>query len=128
MRLMHIETVDFRLSEATNYILLLDRYPNLSKLGANDVVLLRSRSGDQLVFLHGFQYVSDGVKSPRIMLRSEKLRLMDKETWNPLMLSDYAEQVGIRLDGIRKFEAHLKEMVGSVLKEAVESLQIRKAA
>jgi hypothetical protein len=33
-----------------------------------------------------------------------------KSVWNPLMLKDYAEEQGIDLDGLKKFEEYYKKL------------------
>jgi hypothetical protein len=112
MRLRHIETVHFGSSEHTNYLKLCELHPRLKALADDDVVLLQSRRGDQLVFLHGFGEVqTNGDPKLRVQyLRSEKVRLTKKNSWSPLMLANYARAVGIRLDGILTFEQHLAKL------------------
>jgi hypothetical protein len=114
MLLRHIATCDFRANEQTNYLLEVKKYPGLAKLGENDVVLLRSMKGDQLVFIFGFRMVNDERgRHARRFLRSEKLRL-ERGRWNELMVANYAEQVGIKLDGLKKLEDHLEEIAKAV--------------
>lgn len=72
--------------------------------GKGYVVLLLSKSKDQMCFVHGFETFTDKNKSAvRRVLWSEKLRL-DRGTWNPLMLVNYAERVGLGLVGLKRFE------------------------
>jgi len=105
MRLRYIERADFRKSEQTNFVEVQRRQK--LELGAKDVVMLISTKGNQLVFVHGFDQYQNGVT--RQILRSERLRLTSG-TWNPLMLANYAESVGIKIDGIKRFEEHYKAL------------------
>ena len=114
MVLKHIETCDFRNSEQTNYLLLLKASPHLRALKSNEVVLLRSRSGDQLVFTNGFKYVGGGASGMLMYLESVRLRL-EKGSWSPLMIANYARQVGIILQGIKTLEEHIESVEAAVL-------------
>jgi hypothetical protein len=106
LRLRYIETVDFRASEHTNYLLAIRKYPYLAKLKPKDAVLLISRKRDQLIFVYGFG-ITTGLRGVRRYLRSERLRL-ENGSWDPLMLQNYAEEAGIFLEGIKTLEEHLK--------------------
>lgn len=126
MRLRHVATVDFRKSEATHYEDICERYPQLRKLGGNDVVLLRSSGGAQAVFVHGFDAIGEtreGVK--RVCLHSERARIVQGigGGWSAKMIADYAEQLGIQLEGMqtlkeeesqrqREHEQVLQEIMG----------------
>lgn len=112
MRLRHIATVDFCKGEHTHYGELIKSYPNLQHLGSKDVILLRSRVGNQLIFVLGFDYVNGASGGqPALMIESRRLRLTNGQSWNPLMLTDYAQRAGVRIEGIKKFELHIKEAV-----------------
>jgi len=103
MRLRLIERVDFRKSELSNY---LEHVKDKDKkLGKDDVALFISQSGNQLVFVYGFTDMDEKKK----VLRSERLRITGG-TWNPLMLQNYAERVGLHLDGLRRFEQHYRRL------------------
>lgn len=127
MRLRFIDTVGFRASEQTNYDSLVQRLPQAAKLGPNDVVLFISAGGNQLLFVHGFQKLTRG-KETFECLRSERLRLRHfggpkvkgrkasgrghaKAVWDPLMVADYAQAVGIKLDNLKLWEEHKREML-----------------
>lgn len=101
MRLAYIAEVDFRSSELHNFT----RIKDAPKLGPNDVVLLISLSRTQLCFVHGFTDLDEN----RRVLRSERLRLTSG-TWNPLMLVDYAERVGLKLEGLKRFNEYYKKL------------------
>jgi hypothetical protein len=106
LRLRYIDAVDFRASEMTNYMLALRKQPSLGRFKSNDAVLFLSKKRDQLIFVYGF-FMTNGEDGVRRFLRSERLRL-DGGTWDALMLQNYANDVGIRLEGIKTFEEHLK--------------------
>lgn len=105
MRLRHIERVDFRKSEMTNFDLVAKRMKLRLKKG--EAALLISNRGNQLVFVYGYGAVDD----EHVCLRSERLRLTSG-SWNPLMLANYAGQVGLQLEGIRRFEDHYRSLHG----------------
>jgi hypothetical protein len=113
MRLRHVATVDFRKSELSNYVDIVREHAQLSKLGKEDVVLFLSRGMDQVIFVHGFSEVH-GDKGKSLFIRSVRLRMIRGSTWNPLMIVNYAKQAGIQLKGLKTFEEHYKELVGSV--------------
>lgn len=128
MRLRFIDTVGFRASEQTNYEALVRRVPGAAKLGPNDVVLFISAGGNQLLFVHGFQKITHG-KETFECLRSERLRLRHfggpkvrgRETpersytrgavWDPLMVADYAQAVGIKLANLKLWSEHKRELL-----------------
>lgn len=92
---------DFRKNEATLYNEYLKKNP--APFG-DSVILFISLSRNQMVFVHGFEALADKSKHGiRRVLWSERLRL-DRGTWNPLMLVNYAERVGLHLVGLKRFE------------------------
>jgi len=111
MRLRAVLTADFRKNEMTNYVEACERFPQLKELGPHDVVAFHSQSGGQVVFVHGFLEVEPANGRTRRVLRSERVRLTDAHaSWSELMIADYAERVGIRLEGIKKFAEHMIEL------------------
>jgi hypothetical protein len=120
MRLRHVATVDFRRSELSNYEDVVREHAQLSKLGKDDVVLFLSRSRDQLIFVHGFSQVEGGT-GKSVFIRSVRLRMVRGASWNPLMVVNYAKQVGIQLKGLKTFEEHYKDLVGSVREKLFDS-------
>lgn len=111
MRLRLVQTVHFGKSELTNFLAVLAKHPEFTndksaaKLKADDVVLLVSMTGNQLVFLHGF----DTFEEKRV-LRSTRLRISGGASWNPLMLVNYAKEVGLNITGIKAFEDHVRAL------------------
>jgi hypothetical protein len=105
----------FNKSEATNYEELRSsrEYQKLFRtLGPEDVVALISKGQNQMVFLHGYDHLSNGHEwevlfSQRIRIKSGKGLC---KTFEPKMLGNYAHQVGIELIGIKLFEAYYKQL------------------
>lgn len=103
---------DFRKNEATLYKEWLKGSKNVEPTDADSVVLFLSRTQNQMVFVHGYDTLSTPYPKPkRTVLWSERLRL-DRGTWNPLMLVNYAELVGLHLVGLKRFEDFYKKLVG----------------
>jgi len=106
MRLKYIERADFRKSELTNFFALKRR-----SLKPGEVACLVSSTGLQIVFVYAPGHVHGGPEDPdREVLRSEKLRLTSGGRWNPMMLGNYAQQVGLDLEGIKLFEVHYERL------------------
>ena len=119
MRLRHIETTSFSYSEETMYAMVSKEYVHLASLGKNDVVLFRSSTGNQLMFVFGFSELTK--RRVERYLRSERLRLPKHREWDPMMLANYARDCGIELEGIKTFEQHLEaqdKIASKVVKKA----------
>ena len=98
---------DFRYSERTNYnnFTRMPQFPSM--LRANEAFLFVSKSGNQLVWLLNQQDINGKVKTVEVT-DSRRWRLTGG-TWNPLMVANYAKEVGIELIGIKTFEQHYNE-------------------
>lgn len=112
MRLKFIQHVDFRKSEKTNF-LMLQKAGSLPNLGKNDVILLVSKSENQAVFVYNIDNfnvrVSRRGKEKTINIcRSERFRI-EGCRWDPRMISFYADKVGIKIDGLKRYEWYLKD-------------------
>jgi len=130
MRLKYIAQVDFRKSEETNFLehhvqKRGRKFFKRSALKPGEVACLIASSGKQIVFVYnpGLVAENDGLDE-RSVLHSERLRLTNGGRWNPLMLGNYASQVGIQLEGIRLFEQHFEEMK----RERIRQRQLRQAS
>lgn len=108
MKLKYIDSVSFRQSEWTNYKQLSRKLK--WELRAGEVACLVSLTGDQIVFVYAPVMLDHPHIEATQCLRSERLRLTGKQRWNPLMLVNYAKQVGIELDGLKRFEDHYKNL------------------
>lgn len=113
VRLRHIETVDFRRSEATNFNAL-DAEVRAS-LKEGDAVCFKNPPGNQVMFvvkpraMAGVASIQrkDGEAEEVTVTFSIRLRLPPERSWNPLMLSEYAAAVGLELIGIKRLFEHL---------------------
>lgn len=110
MRLRRVLAVDFRTSIDTHLRFLRTTEPQFQRsLKKDDVICLLSRRGNQLAFVWDLDLL--GIqRGERIeVTRCVRLRL-SRGAWNPLMLANYAEHVGLTLTGLARFEDHMKRM------------------
>jgi hypothetical protein len=116
MRLRFVQTCHFGKSELTNFLAVLAKHPEFAnaasphRLKRSDVVLLVSKLGNQLVFVHGFDVLWHTKKEWKV-LRSVRFRISGGAHWNPLMLADYAKSVDIELTGLASYEEHVKKLL-----------------
>ena len=104
LRLKLVVTADFRKTEQTNWIELEAAGEIPKNLKPGDVVCMVSSSRNQVVFVFPpYEHAHDG-KVIRV-INSRRLRISGG-AWNPLMLQNYAADVGLRLSGITRFEEH----------------------
>jgi hypothetical protein len=105
MRLKLVQEVDFRKSEQMNFEEVMKKEQLV--LGPNDVVAFYSRRGNQVAFIWRPTAINfaDYGKRPgtATVVRSLRLRLSNR-TWDPMMLQNYANDVGLVLEGLRRFE------------------------
>ena len=112
MRLRFVKTCNFGQSELTNWRAILAKHPEFGnptsklRLKPDDVVLLVSLTGNQLVFLHGFDNFDE-----KLILRSTRLRIDGGAHWNPLMLANYAKSVGLVIADLKTYEDHINHIV-----------------
>jgi hypothetical protein len=108
MRLVRVERANFRKSEATNFREIVAR--EKLELRPGEVLCIHSMTGEQLVFVWRPEHVDSGNGSKVEVLSSRRLRLEGGRTWNPLMLVNYAESVGLKIENLRRFEQHWKRL------------------
>lgn len=115
MRLKLIHKADFRKNEHTLFMEALKENPELI-LNANECILLLSTNRKQLKFVFRPKEISyvnaeakNGTKTN--VLASELYRITEAGCWNPLMLANYAENVGIELEGLAKFASYYKHLL-----------------
>lgn len=72
-----------------------------SRLSDNGAVCFVSKTGNQILFVYRAHDIEEG----RVAILSAKCRLT-RGSWNPLMLQNYAEMVGLKLDNIRSFQQY----------------------
>lgn len=110
MRLKYIDTCSFQRSESTNFRMLAKK--NKWNLGKDEVACLVSKTGDQIVFVYGEGVAKNvglrGVEVEHPVVHSTRLRLDDRRKWTPTMLVNYAEEVGLKLDGLKRFEEYYR--------------------
>lgn len=102
-----VKEVDFRKSEATNFEEM--KKKERLQIHGSDVVCFRSQSRNQVVFVWAPTTINlseYGKKGAAIVFRSQRLRL-SHGTWDPLMLQNYAEALGIHLVGIKRLEDYV---------------------
>lgn len=80
----------------------------------NQVILLRSRMGNQLAFIYETVKVTNKVGDLRKVHHTERLVLAGSSTWSALMLQEYAHEVGIHFTGLKTFAQRLQQITGRV--------------
>lgn len=107
VRLRHVAEVSFRKSEATNFRELKAEVRDVLK--GNDAVCFISKSRNQVQFVWG----EDSIKSGRHVvpvISSAKLRLPKRGEFSGLMLGNYAQKVGLEIEGLKLFQQHYKQI------------------
>jgi hypothetical protein len=114
MRLKLIAMANFQYSEADNFNAVMKKHPHIT-LGPDDVVVLFSQSKNQIVFMYRTTELDFSQrpseddtgfgrrKGKATVYNSKRLRL-SRSTWDVMMLQNYANEVGIELDGLKRFE------------------------
>lgn len=125
MRLRMVATMSFARSEATNFDSIRAQLKG-KRLDPNDVVAFVSLTGNQILFVYhpGEIQVRPGIRHE--VLRSVRLRLRGRHAWHPLMLANYAAEVGIRLDGLKRFEEHYAQLARETAQAVAKSLGVSK--
>ena len=97
------QDVDFRQSELTNYEAFRKskRFSGDPKKG--EAYLFVSTSGNQLVWVLKYEADVTVFRTQRRRIESLRFRISGGH-WNPMMLANYADEVGIELVGIKRFE------------------------
>ena len=102
LKLKAVVECSFRRSEMTNLDLFRGDKSFPGDLTGNEVFMFVSRMGNQVVFIFNDINVMEGDKECRL-IDSRRLRL-GKGRFNPLMLQNYANSVGLDLAGLRRYE------------------------
>lgn len=109
MKLRYIHEGDFRKNEHTNYLEAVKK--GRVKLGANDVIAVLNSRRTMIRFVWSAVEIDYTPKRGEVrsvnVIGSRMLRLLSGH-WEPLMLANYAGEVGIKLDGLKKFQDHYK--------------------
>ncbi len=106
--------VDFRKSELTNYDSFRRSKLWPGELGTNEAFLFVSRGGNQLVWVLNVSSVEATHADKRgyldrRMIDSRRWRIEGGTSWNPMMLQNYANEVGLELIGFKRFETVYEE-------------------
>ena len=117
MRIRCVVEGDFRWSEYGVWLKYVNekkngKYANralLRTLGVNDVIAFVSKTGNQVLFIHGFQDLENAKGEIRMMLPSKRHRIIDG-TWDYRMLVDYAEKEGIKIVGLPAFRDYFSHV------------------
>lgn len=104
MRLKAVEIVDFRLSEWTNFVEWQKTNPEI-ELGKDDVVCFLSLQKTQVVFVSALIRGETDQGKECTLLPSRRLRIQGGG-WSPFMIKNYADEVGIELQGLKRLEDH----------------------
>ena len=110
LRLKHIvQDVDFRKNELTTYEAwhVSKNFTDDPKLG--EAIMFVSKSGNQLLWVLHYNPESLVLKTNRRSIESLKFRVSGGY-WNPMLLANYAAEVGIELEGIKRFEESFNEL------------------
>lgn len=113
LRLRYIHRGDFRKSEWTLTQEALQVIKGL-KLGPEDCIMLLSGTGKMIKFVFGL-IQHDGVMDSgghtrtAKMLPSRTYRMVEGGTFHPLMIANYADELGLTLEGLKKLDKYLEE-------------------
>lgn len=116
VRLRHVATVDFRKNETTNYRELPADVRGALREG--EAVCFKSHGGDQVVFVLKPRSVMGPSGTAAEVVASLRLRLPKTRTWHPLMMQEYARDVGLELDGWKRLSEHLSLKPDDVVEDA----------
>lgn len=104
-----IRDVDFRKTELQNYE---DHRKDKKRFDGDpkpgEAILFVSTSGNQLAWILRYDEAVRVQKTDRRRIQSLRMRLSGGY-WNPLMLANYARDIGLELQGIKLFEETYKE-------------------
>jgi hypothetical protein len=104
LRLKHIvQDVDFRHTELDTYEQFRRSKSFTGDPKPGEAILFVSRSGNQLCWIMHYETGVLVQKTYRARIQTLRMRVSGGY-WNPLMLANYAKQVGIELIGIKLFE------------------------
>lgn len=116
MRIRYIYRGSFNKSEVTLFNEAMTEAGEHLSLGHDDCILLVSQTQKMLCFVWRPQETSRKMANGSngkisTVVSSQRYRIQDGGTWNPLMLANYAAQIGVEVEGIRKFESYYRSLV-----------------
>jgi len=113
MRLRVIAHMDFRKNEHTLYNEVMESYPKL-RFKTDDCVCMISGNGKIVRFVFGFTKLEALIKRGKVssttqVLSSRVHRITGYGIWNPLMLQNYANAVGLEIEGLKSFAQYYRQ-------------------
>ena len=108
LRLIQMD-VDFRKSEETNFLDLKKQGKIPKCLKKGDGILLVSKSGKQFVFVEPYVEYDSTVTGGEVSILPSQRGRIRGGSWSPIMLSEYAREVGLTIEGIKRFEWYFRE-------------------
>ena len=114
MNIRRIEETDFRRCDIRIFAEFRNNNTSfVKKLAKDDIVVFISKQRNQMLFIHGVTefFAADG-SSIREALQSIRHRILGG-AWSPLMLKNYAEEAGLQIEGLSRFEDHFKNLVAN---------------
>lgn len=117
MRIRRVVEGDFRWSEHGVWLKYVNEKKNskyvnralLKTLNKDDVIVFISKTGNQLLFIHGFEDLENGEGEIRMMLPSQRYRIVNG-TWDYHMLVDYGKKAGVKVTGLPTFHEHFSHV------------------
>ena len=103
VRLKEIYETSFARSEMTNYRLW--RKETTRSLAAGEALCIVSKTGNQMVFVWKPKLITYGGSNAEAFL-SVRIRLDSTKWWDGRMLRNYANQVGLELVGLKRYEQY----------------------
>jgi hypothetical protein len=127
LRLKLVADCNFQHNEADNFNEIIKKH-KIDQLAPNEVVCLKSLGGAQMVFMYRPREIElTSGRGTAMVYRSVRLRLT-RSTWNPMMLQNYANEVDIQLEGLRRFEDALPHLKAPSVKAKKDAKVINIAA
>jgi len=112
LRLKAVVRCSFSRSEATNLVLFSKEGHYPGDLEEGEAFLFLSKGGDQVIFIFRSPIFFEGRKGDLKVIDSRRLRIPGG-TWSPYMLQNYAEEIGLHLIGVKRFEQVHDEMMAA---------------
>lgn len=114
LRVIEMEA-DFRFSERTLFVKFREKNTGVF-LAPDDCVAFVSRTGNQIVFVYNSRDFECQGEAAIKVTTSVRIRIDQRRAWNPLMLQNYANEAGINLVGLKRYEQLYRELMGNKLK------------
>jgi len=113
LRLKGVIECSFQRSEATNLALFRKQPHFPGELSVGEAFLFLSKSGNQIIFVFRSPIDFDGPSGKTWGVTDSRRLRLSGGSWSPYMLQNYANEVGLHLVGIKRFEQVHDEMVAA---------------